>query len=370
MKGTSNLIFFQVMGDKTMCQYSFIIPVYNVKPDFLEPCIASILANDFADLEIILVDDGSVNGCEKFCDEYAVMDNRIRVFHQRDNMGVSAARNLGIAESAGEWVVFVDSDDWVSNKLCGKVSGVITQDTDIILFSAYRESVNKSYLFGTSDKKVDYLKGGSLEEGQCNICELSDNLLKQSLRISHPRYETVKYCWGKAFRKEFIVTKGIKFPDINYCEDIVFMADVFQKAEKVIQISDRLYHYRVSETSVVNSFRNNALFEQRKFLELLEGIGNTEKNNNETIYYAALLSMQICITRYLFNKENKANIFIKHKKAMNFFREWPYSNVFRYVDCANMKINEKIKAILIKYRLYYLYYLGTEAKKAKTKSYV
>ncbi len=353
-----------------MCLYSFVIPVYNVKHDFLNECIDSILANNFQDMEIILVDDCSTNGCEKLCEKYTLVDNRIRVFHQRNNMGVSMARNIGIAKSIGEWVIFVDSDDWVSENLCEKVSGLISEDTDIIIYSACRESVNESYLFGTSDKRVDYIKSESLGGNKCNINELSDNLLKQSLKTTHPRYETIKYCWGKAFRKGFIVSKSVTFPDINYCEDIVFMTDAFRKADKVIQIPDRLYHYRVLASSVVNTFRDNALSEQRKFLNLLKEMGKDGKNNDDTIYYAALLSMQICITRFLFNKENKVNILTKYKEAIKYFSEWPYSDIFRHIDCAGMRRSEKIKAILIKLKLFYFYYLGTEVRKAKTTSYI
>lgn len=356
-----------------MSMYSFVIPVYNVKPDFLKQCMESVLSNNCDDLEIILVDDKSTNGCEKLCDEYAAMDHRVKVFHLSDNMGVSAARNIGVEKSAGKWIVFVDSDDWIDKNLCEKLSGSITEDTDIIIFSAYREGANKTYLFGTSDKRVDYRKGDSLHDGRHDTHELSDHLLKQSLKISPAKYETVKYCWGKAFRKEFIVSAGMVFPDINYCEDIVFMADAFQKAKRVIQIPERLYHYRISASSAVNSFRKNAPFEQRRFLDVLKDrntFDNREKNNDKTIYYAALLSMQICITRYFFNKENKAGILSKHLKAKKYFSEWPYSDVFRHIDCAGMKRNEKIKAILIKHRLYYLYYLGTEVWQAKTKKYV
>ena len=142
---------------------------------------------------------------------------------------------------------------------------------------------------------------------------------------------------------------------------------VFRFAKKVIQIPDRMYHYRVNGASTVNSYRENALSEQKKFLELLNN--HIESRNNNTIYYAALLSMQICITRFLYNKKNKKSLINKHAVAKKYFSDWPYSDVFNHIDCNNMKSKDKWKVRLLKSRLYYLYYLTTEVFKLKSKRF-
>ena len=90
---------------------SVIVPVYNVEI-YLPRCIDSILSQSFTDFELILVDDGSPDNCGKICDEYALKDSRVRVFH-KSNGGVSSARNLGLDNVRGEWVTFIDSDDYV-----------------------------------------------------------------------------------------------------------------------------------------------------------------------------------------------------------------------------------------------------------------
>ena len=94
-----------------MPQISIIVPVYNVEP-YLHKCIDSILAQTFTDFECILIDDGSPDNCPAICDEYATKDNRIILLHQK-NAGVSAARNAGLNIAKGEWIGFVDSDDWI-----------------------------------------------------------------------------------------------------------------------------------------------------------------------------------------------------------------------------------------------------------------
>ena len=98
-----------------MPEISVIVPVYKVEP-YLRRCVDSILAQTFTDIEVILIDDGSPDGCPAICDEYVQQDNRVKVIHQ-ENRGVSAARNAGLdwvfANSDSQWISFVDSDDWV-----------------------------------------------------------------------------------------------------------------------------------------------------------------------------------------------------------------------------------------------------------------
>ena len=335
---------------------SVVIPVYNVKPDFLRCCIDSVLSNSSSGIEVVIVDDRSTNGCEILCDEYGRADSRIKVIHQAINAGVSAARNTGVKEARGEWILFVDSDDWMEAGYLETVSDHMISDIEVIMFSAIRESVNVASTYGTSDGVVLY----SEDQGAYDLSELRDRMLKQNLLSTHPRYDTVKYCWGKVFRRAFLIENDITFPDLNYCEDIVFMSRVFQKAAKVIQIPDRLYHYRVTENSAVNSYRPNALEEQRRFVDLLQGSAD-----EDTMLYAALLSMQICITRYLYHKDNKKGLLSKHREANRHFSEYPYSEVFRRLNWKDMKRAEKIKAFLIKHRQYFLYYEGTQIMRSR-----
>ena len=343
--------------------YSIVIPVYNVKPEFLIQCLESILFENVVPIEVIIVDDRSTNGCELICDEYADKDERVQIIHQQRNCGVSEARNTGIRESKGEWIVFIDADDWIESDTFSRLAKQAANDVDIIVFSAYRDSLSASVPFGTADDLLIY----SDETGARNsLAELNDKLLKQSLKTTHQRYDTVKYCWGKAFGRKFLLENKINFPELNYCEDIVFMSRAFQKAKKVMQIPARLYHYRVSAYSAVNSYRSNALEEQQRFMALMEDAVGVE---GDALYYAALLSMQICITRYFFNRKNQGNVIEKHRRAESFFKSWPYKDVFKHISSRAMKRNEKYKVKLIKHKLYYLYYLGTELKKLKAVRY-
>ena len=123
------------MGSKI----SVIIPVYNVEP-YLRQCLDSVVNQTYKNLEIIIIDDGSPDNCGAICDEYAAKDKRIQVIH-KENCGLSAARNDGLARATGEWIAFVDSDDWCELDLYEKAIACAEKtDPDIVLYSLYKGS--------------------------------------------------------------------------------------------------------------------------------------------------------------------------------------------------------------------------------------
>lgn len=339
--------------------FSFIIPVYNVNPVFLETCVQSVLENK-TNIEIILVDDCSKDNIRDLCDLLQKRDKRIRVVHMPENKGVSNARNTGIDVSNGNWIVFVDADDWIESNLCERIDIYCREDVDVVLYSAYKEYSDRTAFFGVSDQISEYCNIGKNVISKYSTIYLRNNLMKKCLKDTPSFLENANYCWGKAFNRRWLMSWNARFPAIDYCEDIVFMYAALKNATRVVILPDRLYHYRINPDSVVNSFRKHAILEQRRFLEL---IFEQMEDDSESIYYAALLSMQICISRYLFNKENKNNLIIKYQEASRLFSKWPYSEVFRKIDCNKMKKKERLKNLLIKYKLYHLYYLGTIARK-------
>ena len=119
---------------------SVIVPIYN-SDKYLQRCIDSILSQDFEDFELLLIDDGSTDNSGDICDKYAEKDMRVRVFHKK-NGGVSSARNLGIENAKGEWVVFIDSDDWVDITMLEKLykNAVVTLNNS--MFLAYNPALN------------------------------------------------------------------------------------------------------------------------------------------------------------------------------------------------------------------------------------
>lgn len=213
-----------------MPQVSIIIPVYNVEK-YLPECIESIIAQDFSDFECLLVDDGSTDGSGALCDSYAARDSRIKVFHQQ-NQGVSAARNRGIAEAMGEWISFVDSDDWLD---CSYLSDLLSaQIADWII---------SGYTIHNTDKITELVPPQQLsfEVGKDFIGIIAH--LLESYSLYGP------YC--KLYRKSIIKLKEIKFNEtISFGEDLTFNFDYLINVRTISCIPKSNYHYRRSSNTL------------------------------------------------------------------------------------------------------------------------
>ena len=133
---------------------SVVVPVYNVEK-YIDKCINSIINQTYKNLEIILVDDGSPDNCGKICDEYAKKDNRIKVTH-KENGGVSSARNIGIKNATGDWLTFVDADDWIENNFVEQLLKIGNQENAEIVLCGYNRvnRNNKCEVNASGDKET------------------------------------------------------------------------------------------------------------------------------------------------------------------------------------------------------------------------
>lgn len=212
---------------------SVIVPVYNVEK-WLRRCVDSILAQTFTDFELLLVDDGSTDASGAICDEYAQRDSRVRVFH-KPNGGVSSARNLGLNNAKGEWISFVDADDWVATDAFEVISNTACKsETDIVSFGFW--SVKKD------DKKPILLP--SIESGK-------DNFIRQLLL--HSWGWTV--VWNSFFSSSLLSKYGLLFKEgIVIGEDFDFLFRAYYYAKGIKVIDAPLYFYnRMNEYSALHT---------------------------------------------------------------------------------------------------------------------
>lgn len=209
---------------------SIIIPVYNVE-NYLQQCVDSVLAQTYQDFEVILVDDGSLDNCPRICDEYAQKDSRVHVIHQK-NSGVSAARNIGIEHAKGEWITFVDSDDWICSDYLEKFK-VDEDDSDLIIQGLeYYDHRNGLYF-----KQI--IINDCIIEGSDKQNVVSENNLLGS-----------GYPVAKAFSRS-IIDKGLLFDiSISYHEDHIFVLNAFAVASKIRLVNSIAYKYRYFHTSM------------------------------------------------------------------------------------------------------------------------
>ena len=206
---------------------SVIIPVYDVA-EYLPQCVDSVLTQTYGNLEIILVDDGSTDGSGDICDRYAGQDDRIRVIH-KPNGGVSSARNAGLLACTGQYIGFVDADDWIEPEMYEKmVKNVV--DNDVVICGFY------DYPYGM-DRPIPR---GTASVPQCNFERAVIQIL------SRDGY----YCtlWNKLFRHDII--SGITFDTaLSFGEDEVWLLRVLKHAERIAFLPVPLYHWRKREGS-------------------------------------------------------------------------------------------------------------------------
>lgn len=231
---------------------SIIVPVYNTPKDYIQKCISSLLTQTYSSYEILLVDDGSNEDVADYCDELSHKDLRIRVYHQK-NRGVSSARNLGLEVAEGEYIAFVDADDWVEPDYIEKLLSAIEMNAEMAICNIcydYGEDSN-SDLTGSNLKKVEY-----------NKSEVYKELLYSK--------EIGGFLCNKLFKKKFI-TKRLD-ESLHYSEDYVFVAEYCRQITKAIYLDSKLYHYRQDGNSATKELSYNS-----RIYTLMESYKNIER---------------------------------------------------------------------------------------------
>ena len=210
---------------------SIIVPVYRVEC-YLPKCVDSLRRQTYKDIEILLVDDGSPDDCGKLCDLYAKEDGRIRVIHKK-NGGLSDARNIAIPKALGQYITFVDSDDWVSEFYVGNLYKAIKKD-EADLACSWFENVYE-------EQRERWRGTNIMTDYQCLS---SHDCLKRMF------YQNEVECcaWGKLYRKEIIA--DLQYPVGKLYEDIPVTYECIKRAKKIAVISNIDYFYLQRDTSI------------------------------------------------------------------------------------------------------------------------
>ena len=247
--------------------FSIIIPIYKIREDYLNTCIESIRSQSYKNIEIILVDDGSPDNCGELCDKYASVDTRINVIHQA-NKGVSAARNTGIEAAKGEWIMFVDADDWIEEGFYDKLTDYLNQsEYDILMFRLTRTYLNK-----TIELKYDLISSKIY-----NTQNISDKeyLYRLCMRPPKPGYSVVYYSVDKVYNRNFLIKNNLRYPiGLSKSEDKVFIINCFEKLNKLYYIDESFYYYRINSDSVCNKYSDTADRDRIQLANILLPIAN------------------------------------------------------------------------------------------------
>ena len=214
-----------------MTKLSIIIPIYNVE-DFLPQCLDSVINQTHPNLEIILVNDGSTDSCGEIGEEYAAKDPRIKVIH-KENGGLSDARNAGLKIATGDFISFIDSDDFVAVDFCEKLLETLLENT--------ADVAECDFLAFENDRDLEKFSTDTKEKIEVFETEAAlELLMKEYFK------QTV---WNKLYRRE--VLGDFEFPVGKINEDEFWTYKVFGNAKKIVKIPDVLYFYRQQEGSIM-----------------------------------------------------------------------------------------------------------------------
>lgn len=213
-----------------MLLFSVVVPIYNVASHFHKG-LQCLTQQTFINFEIILVDDGSTDGCAQLCEEAAVHHTNIKVIHQLNN-GAGSARNVGIEASTGEYICFFDIDDSVEPNWLEKIWCHIETTKPQLLISGYRE-INTRYGYKTI---CTFEVGKYFTNDEIKAVYVD--------KISSMRFNN-GFVWNKVYERDFLIKNNLRFPDLKIQQDEVFNLNVFLRAERVIVTDDVLYNYFV-----------------------------------------------------------------------------------------------------------------------------
>lgn len=318
-----------------MCLISIIVPVYNVET-YLRKCIDSLINQTLTNIEIILVNDGSTDKSGEICDEYKIKDDRIKVIH-KENGGLSDARNKGLEIAKGEYLVFIDSDDWIDRCMIEKLYNLsIKYNADI---------VQGDYVKVYSD---DYIIISDINE-----IEINSYNSEQALELLYSeKYVKTVVTWNKLYKRTLF--NGIRFPKGKLHEDEFTTYKLLHKANIVVDTNIPIYYYRQRAGSIMNTGFNvkrldviEAWIERKKYFEL----NNLEilKKKTESELCSGLRLFFFKINRSDINNKNAILKKLKDEMKRNYisFMMNKYISIKGKITLTICILNEKL--------FYYMY---------------
>lgn len=269
---------------------SIIVPVYNVGK-YLRNCMDSLVNQTFRDIEIIAVNDGSTDSSLDILFDYANIDDRVKIINQQ-NQGLSGARNSGIAKATGEYIIFVDSDDWIDLDTCQVAyAACLDNNADVVFWSYVREYENLSL------PKVIFKEDRIFDHKQCEKLHRRFAGLVGNELSNVEDLDNLVTAWGKLYRRDIIANNSLDFVDlkkIGTYEDGLFNLYYFGYVKKAVFINKCFNHYLKSNSTALTKTYKPKLFAQYKKLFEIMSKYITVNNLPDDFHHA--LNNRICLT--------------------------------------------------------------------------
>lgn len=334
------------MGNNEIKLISIIIPVFKVEK-YLNRCIESVVRQTYKNLEIILVDDGSPDNSPKLCDEWAKKDSRIKVIH-KENGGVSSARNVGLKNVLGDYIAFVDSDDWIEETMCEKLIEHATKTDADMTFFKFRRVYENGKVF--ENKEV------ALERVKCKDIKV----FFTSVTDKHGNYLDVMGSACRILFKKDIATAHKFSEKLKHGEDLFFVLNCLEKANKVEILDEVLYNYYYNDQSVTTKVCENYF---QNIINLCKHEKNYLKEKNLSEYEFFINHAYVC---RVVSKMAQQKYFVKNMKNLckndDLLKESLNKNVYKKIRKEEKYWKSKIRNFIIYHKMWWLYKIVAKSK--------
>ncbi len=319
---------------------SIIVPIYNVSK-YLDTCIESIIKQTYTNLEIILVNDGSTDNSDDICKKWEQVDKRIIYINQK-NSGVSVARNNGLTRATGEYVSFVDGDDYLEPNMIEKLHNFIIKNKVKVAMCGY-------YFISSQEKKeIKYFNKDRIFDTNSNKKELLEQII-QFLGVP----------WGKLYSKDFLINNNIQFKvGLKRMQDTIFTLEAFELCDKIAYLNEPLYDYRYLQNSVCNKyspdFSKTAKNILKYFKEYLDKYNLM--NDYEYLYYTKMILLIIEMIKLQYIPDECDMPLFKKIRQIKLEIKSFHPN-FNLVSKQFLDNKSKIGFFLLKHHFYLLFYI-------------
>ena len=353
------------MKNNTGSFISIVVAVFNMQ-DTLDRCVQSLIKQTFKGIEIILVNDGSTDHTGSLCDDYAKKDDRIKVIHQK-NMGLPLARKAGLKEAKGQYISFVDADDWCEEDMCERLyKKTAGKNVDIMFFSAFRHR----------NDGIVTICNLPIENGHYSVEEIHEcYILPLYGDLKTDRLVTTGYVWCCLFRTEIL--RDIKFyKDICMHEDEIIVLQALSRAKNICVTDDVLYHYN---RMTPNSLSKRTVYWENYWENIID-VYNAKKEfavnffTDETQYMGRLVTyLYLKMFRSIRNETHYSNPRGFWGGLLGAYRLKDTHILFQnngYLVKAELSPTERCLAKLVQFKLCFVVYIYYAIKCRRMRTYV
>lgn len=310
---------------------SVIVPVYNAE-SYLKECIESIMCQSYTEIEIILIDDGSTDNSSKIINDFAKKDDRIKCFYQ-ENQGVSAARNYGIQMAKGEYLYFVDSDDWIDENTLLDLMQIVLEQQIEFAFSNY-------YYVYEKDKKI------------LDINSVTKIINKTEMIENYLLFKNRGLIGGCLFSRNKWNNLKLEFPKLKQCEEFFLIIKFVNNVDKVLYFSQPLYYYRQREESAIHNITYDLI---KSSYQITQEIIEYMKKDVSASLLQAFSALTVCemfhimndIERDILSQEQWDNFNVMVKERIRITTN-------RYIVNSFLNKKQKLSFWLCKHNLYFI----------------